>query len=1195
MPALVRLRQLLGAVILLSVQAAPTVAASEIELTAEERAWLEEHESIRMGPDPSGPPLEFFDEDGKYSGIASDYAALIEQRLGIRFQIEKHEKFSEVVESTKRGEIDLWMAAVRTDERTGYLLFTEPYVQFRAVIIVREDERRQLDLEDLAGLRVAGTEGYASVTWLREQVPEIELIAVPSTADGLTAVSFGAADAIVVSDALASYYIEELSLTNLRVAGHLDYVWELSIASRKDWPILHRILQKTLNSIVSDERRAISRRWSSVEEPSRSRSRWLLPGLVFGALALSIAVIWYVKRRRALAEAPGARESRGSGAGSAWAMFMAAAAVAATLGLNWWMQGLIERRAREDVGRALQGVLNTTSKAVHHWFREREEAVLFWTRHPQIDTACRELLATAPTPEALRTAPAQAELRKQLGRVLDTRVHDGYMLLSPEGRTIATDSDEELGSPADKVPSAFLSRLLAGTQRTAISLPQGSVVTTPGQDRTVPTMLVGAAVTGGGDEVLGVLAFRLGPEADFTEILQRGRMGESGESYAFNREAQLVSESRFDEDLRKIGLVAENQRGILSVQVRDPGGNLITGFRTSVPRPAQPLTLMAREAIGGRPGMSLEGYNDYRGVPVIGAWVWDETDGLGIATEIDMEEAYRSLRTVRRLFQVATGFTILLIVALTWMFVRNRRMIGVSLEKLQQANEELEGTSSVILRWAPDGTVLHLNRFGQELFDFSAAEIVGKPLIGTIVPPSESRKRDVEQWIDDLETDPEHQHESSEHQNQRKNGDLVWMAWRNRLIRNPDQSLKEVLAIGIDITERKAAEQKLEAVSESAVDAIVIADSSDTVVGWNRAAETILGWPPDEMLGRPLQTLIPERYRAAHRAGMDRVNQTGLGRVLGKTMELAALHREGHEVEIELSLSTWLVASERFFTGIIRDITERRKMEAALKRSYDAVTAAHARMKKDLDAAARVQQSLLPASLPESDRVQIAWQYHPCDELAGDSLNVHRLGPRHISLYVVDVSGHGVPAALLSVSVARSLEPSMDPSCLVTDSGDAVTSPADVARRLNTLYPMENYNGHYFTMVYGVLDLETGRFRFITAGHPGPILVRPGAPPKQVVAPALMIGALEGVNFSDSEVQLAAGDRLYLFSDGLYEEINDAEEQFELSRLMESLASRADESLDASLEAVRQDLVAWHGDDDFTDDFSILAVEILGT
>lgn len=254
--------------------------------------------------------------------------------------------------------------------------------------------------------------------------------------------------------------------------------------------------------------------------------------------------------------------------------------------------------------------------------------------------------------------------------------------------------------------------------------------------------------------------------------------------------------------------------------------------------------------------------------------------------------------------------------------------------------------------------------------------------------------------------------------------------------------------------------------------------------------------------------------------------------------------------------------------------------------------AANERMRRDLEAAARVQQSLLPDALPEDDRLRIAWQYHPCDELAGDALNVHRLSPRHVSLYIVDVRGHGVPSALLSVSVTRSLEPTTDPSCLVTGADGTITAPGEVARRLNALYPKESNAELYFTMVYGVLDLETRCFRFVQAGHPGPILVRDGASAEQINAPSLLVGAFQAAEFSDSEIRLDPGDRLYLVSDGLYEETDKSDQEFTVPRLIDSLAARADEPLEASLEALRRDLVAWHGSDDFTDDLSILGIEI---
>ncbi|MHC5035653.1 MAG: PP2C family protein-serine/threonine phosphatase, partial [Planctomycetota bacterium] len=88
----------------------------------------------------------------------------------------------------------------------------------------------------------------------------------------------------------------------------------------------------------------------------------------------------------------------------------------------------------------------------------------------------------------------------------------------------------------------------------------------------------------------------------------------------------------------------------------------------------------------------------------------------------------------------------------------------------------------------------------------------------------------------------------------------------------------------------------------------------------------------------------------------------------------------------------------------------------SLKRAGEELRAAHARMKHDLDAAARVQRTLLPGELPQTEAARFAWRYRPCDELAGDSLNVFRIDDRFVALYVLDVSGHGVPAALLSVT-----------------------------------------------------------------------------------------------------------------------------------------------------------------------------------
>jgi len=140
-----------------------------------------------------------------------------------------------------------------------------------------------------------------------------------------------------------------------------------------------------------------------------------------------------------------------------------------------------------------------------------------------------------------------------------------------------------------------------------------------------------------------------------------------------------------------------------------------------------------------------------------------------------------------------------------------------------------------------------------------------------------------------------------------------------------------------DISERKQAEQKFRSVTESAIDAIISADHTGEIVSWNSAATRILGYSEDEAVGQRLELIIPERFHDAHRNGMARFTATGEGHVIGTTVELYARRRDGEEVPIELSLSTWTVRDERYYTGIIRDIGERKRAEEALRQSEQAL------------------------------------------------------------------------------------------------------------------------------------------------------------------------------------------------------------------------------------------------------------------
>ncbi len=257
---------------------------------------------------------------------------------------------------------------------------------------------------------------------------------------------------------------------------------------------------------------------------------------------------------------------------------------------------------------------------------------------------------------------------------------------------------------------------------------------------------------------------------------------------------------------------------------------------------------------------------------------------------------------------------------------------------------------------------------------------------------------------------------------------------------------------------------------------------------------------------------------------------------------------------------------------------------------------ANTRMSNDLNAAARVQQSLLPHEAPVIKGAQIAWNYTPCDELAGDFLNYFPLDDRYAALFVVDVSGHGVASSLLSVTVGRLMTAT---SSLLIDrdenGGTRIVPPMEVALELNRRFKMKEQGGLYFTMVYGVLDTETLEFRYVLNGHPQMVHVPAGADPVLVEAAGMGIGWFDEPLFqcSESVLQLSRGDRLYLYSDGVPEAMDPDENALGDRQMLEVIELGKSQPLEDTVALLMNVVERWAGSGSIRDDVSILGLELV--
>lgn len=274
-------------------------------------------------------------------------------------------------------------------------------------------------------------------------------------------------------------------------------------------------------------------------------------------------------------------------------------------------------------------------------------------------------------------------------------------------------------------------------------------------------------------------------------------------------------------------------------------------------------------------------------------------------------------------------------------------------------------------------------------------------------------------------------------------------------------------------------------------------------------------------------------------------------------------------------------------------------LEQELQQRNDSLNHANSQMKQDMALAARIQQSFLPHTPPKLEKVVFEWGLLSCDALAGDALNVIRLDEDHVGFYILDVSGHGVAAALLAMTLIHTLSADK-PNSLLFHTLDAVEKiyairpPSEVATRLNQQFPMDDIIGQYFTFIYGILNLKANSVKYVSAGHPGPVVTRSSGKAESFPATGMPVGFFEEGQYSEQTIQLNPGDRLYFFSDGIPETTNKYSEQFGSERMQRILHKNQTRfNLRDSIDDLAASALKWNGLSSMKDDVSIVGLEIL--
>jgi PAS domain S-box-containing protein len=387
-----------------------------------------------------------------------------------------------------------------------------------------------------------------------------------------------------------------------------------------------------------------------------------------------------------------------------------------------------------------------------------------------------------------------------------------------------------------------------------------------------------------------------------------------------------------------------------------------------------------------------------------------------------------------------------------------------------------------------------------------------------------------------------------------------------------------------DITARKHfedalidSEKRKRLIFETALSAIIIMDAYGIVSDWNPRAEKMFGWTREEAIGQPLADLIiPPRFRAGHRQGLQHFLYTGQGKILNRLTEHTAIRRDGSEFPVEFSVSPLQVGHVYEFSGFIHDITARKETEQKIRRAQ--VDLAIAR--NEIKIAQQIQSSLFPAAPLCTEHFEITGFCLPADQVGGDYYDYFYRDRQHVDMVVADVSGHSVGPALFMAETRSALRA----------QANWPGTPAQTLGVLNhLLFDDLNRADYFITLAYLQYDTVTGQLRHANAGHPPPLLLRNnGGQCEQLDADGLILGVRKQIAFQEKTVALAPGDIILLYTDGLVEAENADGEFFGTERVAEFFKSHTHLQPQAIIAAMLERLREFCRSDSFRDDITLL-------
>lgn len=398
------------------------------------------------------------------------------------------------------------------------------------------------------------------------------------------------------------------------------------------------------------------------------------------------------------------------------------------------------------------------------------------------------------------------------------------------------------------------------------------------------------------------------------------------------------------------------------------------------------------------------------------------------------------------------------------------------------------------------------------------------------------------------------------------------------------------------ITDLKESKEFLNLLLDNIDSAILILDENLQIHEFNKSFLSLFDRPTDRVFGTSFGTASGciNAFREGKSCGeTTQCKFCVLKNTLRQTIvDSMPVHRkridrvffiDGHPISKHLEFSSRPITFKKrhMVLIIIHDITEIEKQKQELEEQQRKID-------QDLQTASDLQKSLLPDLNLELSNIKTAWRFEPCLHLGGDLFQIHEVTKNHISIYALDVCGHGISSALVSVAISQFLS-SLHNRMRLTGK---LFSPDAVMHRLDRVFPIDRFDC-FFTIAYATLNVTSGKVVYSNAGHMPPLILRTNGKLDVLTHHNPAIGTGFNTSFSQKEELLYPGDRLFLYSDGLVENFGKNGEREGKERLYASLKASRDLKTAEIVNQVFDQADLLRGNILPTDDMSLVGVEYI--